>query len=422
MILYVAKITNYRLRLFKMTTIRDLIGIPAVQVYTHNRAVPIPSADPSLLYGVELEIEKVPNWDGMHVTGISSVEDGSLRDSGREFITKPMTFSFLSYVLRLFFNKNKLGEANYSERTSVHIHANCQDLTVEQLGTICLLYQCFEPLLYRWIGGDRDKNIFCVPWGHSNLSYDMVHSLVEKKDLLAVRRWMKYSGLNLLPLYTQGTIEFRHMGGTCDVERILEWAGIIGSLFAHARVISLDDTKKWILGLNTTSAYGISLDSIFKQYAFTLRYPGYEVDLEEGVLGVKYSLSSSKKKSYTASSAPGDLAGVLAQLQEADRERARIREETRQRATAEARGAVQARPFAARAFDDILAGGQNNQEQARALTGEVRIAPAPRLAGGDLLDANAPWPGPRVQQPAARPGERLMHQWDDDNRVWIRAN
>jgi hypothetical protein len=201
-----------------------------------------------------------------------------------------MSFSVLSHVLNMFFNKYKFNKDNYSERCSVHVHANVQNLTPEQLATVCLLYQVFEGIFFNIAGEGRRQNIFCVPWSETSLARTNIQTLVEKGDIGAIRRWQKYAALNLLPIFTQGTIEFRHLEGTADVERILNWCCLIGCLFEWARNRPLLDTKMMLLELNTNSQYELVLDKVFGIWAKHVRSGDYKYLLEEGVLNMKYSL------------------------------------------------------------------------------------------------------------------------------------
>lgn len=280
-----------------MPNLHELFGLPFPDVYKSNKAYPVECADPQLIQGVELEIENVPNFDEMIVSGIYHEEDGSLRNHGREFITKPMTPSVLYHVLSSFFTKNKFTENNYSERTSVHLHANCLDLTLDQLATVLLLYQVYEPLFYAYVGHDRDKNIFCIPWAETALTYAVINSIKEGK-IDGLRQWQKYTGLNLLPLFELGTIEFRHMAGTPDINFMFNWFNLVGSLFAFARKTSLEETKKWVVGLNSSSQYETVTKLVFTKWANVLTaLPNYKAMLEDGVLNMKYSILELKKVS-----------------------------------------------------------------------------------------------------------------------------
>lgn len=277
----------------------DLLGLPKVTPYRNNKATPRDCADPSLLYGLELEIENVPNWDEMLVHGMRSVEDGSLRNDGREFLTSPSTFSVQRHILERFFDKNKLTDKNYSERCSIHVHANCQDLTREQLGALCMLYQVYERLLFNFVGDDRDKNIFCIPWDQTTLTYNVVNN-IEKDSFGSLKQWQKYTALNLLPLFSLGTVEFRHMSGTNDLEKISIWLNLIGGLFQYARKNSIGDIKEQLLTLNTTSQYDDLTHRVFTFWTkYLINVPDYKQHIEEGVLNMKYSMLVPKKLTTT---------------------------------------------------------------------------------------------------------------------------
>lgn len=290
-----------------MTAIATLLGLNPVKPFVHSKAIPLPCADPSLLMGIELEIEgiKVDPTD-LYVPGLAGEADNSLRPTdegvGWEYITKPATFSVLAFVLGMFFSKAKLSEEkNYSERCSVHVHANVQDLEPEQLKSITLLYQVMERVFYGYAGNDRDMNIFCVPWAETTITHNLVEKVLDN-NIKSLRNWQKYTGLNLIPVTTQGTIEFRHLPGTCDLNRILGWLNLIGSLFAVARKHSYTEIEELLTGVNTTSEYRGLLKFVFGQWESLVDLPNIEELLEEGALNTKYILLSSVKENKTSKS------------------------------------------------------------------------------------------------------------------------
>lgn len=287
-------------------TIYDVFGAGnynQVKPWTTGKVVPLASPSPTLLYGAELEIE---NTDAISTTsGFRAVEDGSLRNFGREYISSPMTYSNLVWCLDQFFAKNKIRSimesegvfaqnSNYSERTSIHVHTNCQDLTMDQLATLCMVYETFERVLFGFVGNHRDKNIFCVPWYETNLSHQAVLSIKEN-NLPKLKMWQKYTALNLLPLFNQGTIEWRHLHGTSDVELIKTWLRLIGWIYVAAMNHQFEDLQQQLTGLNTTSQYDRVLDMVFRDDADALRLPGYQFELECGVLDMKYTLMRPQK-------------------------------------------------------------------------------------------------------------------------------
>ena len=300
------------------TPLEKHFGLDAgVRAYTNSKATPIEAACPSLLYGVELEIEHADRWEDWEGYGYSFKEDHSLRNNGRELVTQPMTISVLKFCLEQFFERSKVTEFNYSERCSVHVHANCRDLSLDQVSVVALLYQVFEVLLFQFIGADRNKNIFCVPWYETTLTYNVINNL-KSGDHHGLKKWQKYTALNLLPLYRYGTVEFRHMAGTNNLKFIIDWCNLIGCLFAYAKEHTLEQTKEWIIDLNTTSAYRDTLQTVFGNWADLLRTPGFEILLEEGVLNMKYALMSTPRPSLT-----DDIFGEMIR-QETERVRAAV--------------------------------------------------------------------------------------------------
>lgn len=270
-----------------MDNIQKLYELPTPKIYTTSKAVPLHNPAPQLLYGIELEIENCQH--DMAVNGMEQTTDGSLRNNGLEFITRPMTYSHMHYVLEMFFRKNKLSDANYSERTSVHVHTNVLDLTLSQIAAIALVYQVFEGVLFNWIGHDRRKNIFCVPWADTTLSYRTVQRL-GNNDTNPLHDWQKYTALNLKPIQAQGSIEWRHMEGNCDLSRIMTWCRLIGHIYQFATSADLKTVQGVFMNLNTTSQYLGALQQVFRDDHQVLRCNGYEQLLEDGVLDMKYSL------------------------------------------------------------------------------------------------------------------------------------
>lgn len=264
-------------------------------------------ADPTLLYGVEFEIEGLTRKAQSYcVSGMIAKTDDSLRNNGAEFITMPMRYNDLATITEQFFETAKWNENNYSERCSIHVHANCQDLTFKQLGGVLMLYQGFEKLLYNFVGGDRDKNIFCVPWSETTITYNVVNKL-QKDSTSAVRNWQKYTGLNIRPLSEIGTIEFRQMPGIFDVQKILHWYNIIGCLFDFVRKNDLDKIKSTLVDLNTTSEYARVMDDVFGPWSALLKTGDYRAALEDGILNLKFMIIESTRKEKQPEPVPDDI-------------------------------------------------------------------------------------------------------------------
>jgi len=165
-------------------------------------------------------------------------------------------------------------------------------MTWDQVQTLTLLYQVVERLIFRWIGDDRENNIFCVPLHQTAITYSSIGAGPDPGNF---RNWEKYTALNFLPMFTQGTVEWRHMAGHCDETRILLWCNIIGAMFAWAKRTPLDVAKQMITELNTSSAYEMFMYDVFTDLmACFVKEPDYKQLLEDGVLDVKYSIYNKK--------------------------------------------------------------------------------------------------------------------------------
>ena len=177
--------------------------------------------------GLECEIEGIVGHGKAEQLGFRVDQDGSLRNSGYEYISAPITipeavdgFKKLHATIR-----TKEGQ-KFSNRTSIHVHVNCSAYELNQVRNIILLYALFEEAFFLMVESDRRDNIHCVPLTETylpNLYRDNLNRLQE--------RWQKYTALNIKPLTQYGTIEFRHMHGHDDGVLMAEWLGIINNLF-----------------------------------------------------------------------------------------------------------------------------------------------------------------------------------------------
>lgn len=284
-------------------SIVQLLGLRAVKpsvMEKSERANEASPPDSNLIYGVELEIEGFVDHAPSEccVQFISYTEDGSLRNNGYEFITKPMPLNTLMTTLNSFFHKNKwIDNSNYSERCSVHVHCNVGDLLPGQLASLTLLYTVFERQLFKFVGNDRDNNIFCVPIHQTQLLNHMITGDINKINeiLDKARGWEKYTAFNMLPIFDKGSVEFRHMYGTNDLVKLLNWFRIIGHLFRYIRTTPYEAVRQSIIKINTDSRYANLTEQVFQDCAKFMLYDGFQQDMEDGVVAAKLALSTNEK-------------------------------------------------------------------------------------------------------------------------------
>lgn len=187
--------------------------------------------------GVELEVESVKDWKDLPHGWIVET-DGSLRNEGREFISPPLSRSSLETHFKMLHTNNLKYFPEwepFTERTSIHVHVNVLDQTPEQVKSIVLWYALFEPVFFAMVAPVRRNNIHCV-----GLDQTFLNETYKRSLPLFVQKWHKYTALNLLPVKSQGTIEFRHMDGHNDSTRFNEWVRTLENLWVHGQTYILD--------------------------------------------------------------------------------------------------------------------------------------------------------------------------------------
>lgn len=175
-------------------------------------------------------------------------DEGSLREFGREYISYPIrgiSIEGALLFLRDWWKKNKL-VPKFSHRTSIHIHINARDLVEKQVRMIILTYLAFEQLIFNnFISPERQSNVYCIP----------LADILGEKSTFSVIGWFKYSALNLLPLTTLGTLEFRHMEGNLDIDRIKEWVKIINHIYKFGQTKKKEEIDYYFNTINSDSGY-----------------------------------------------------------------------------------------------------------------------------------------------------------------------
>ena len=118
-------------------------------LYKNDLPVPIKN----YIFGLEIEVENIRYNlpDATYKSYWNITGDNSLRNNGVEFITLPLkAFQIDKALQQLRFRTNQF-RADFSERTSTHVHMNIRDLTIDQIYNLTLLYITVEKLLCRWL-------------------------------------------------------------------------------------------------------------------------------------------------------------------------------------------------------------------------------------------------------------------------------
>lgn len=251
---------------------------------THTNTLPL--QHPEYLFGIEVEVEGVPHphIQANHTSYWQITADGSLRNNGIEFVSAPLRASQVEYALDQLFASLPITH-EFSPRTSTHVHMNVRDLTMDQICGVVLLYTLFEDLLFKWVGGNREKNTFCTKLTDTN--YVKMYSQLSQNPQQVVDAWAKYTALNLAPIASKGTIEFRHLCGSINKDYIIGWINLISCLKGMAKKYSAQALSNEICMLNTDSAYEDFAFRVFGKSAVSLLTDGYIESMEHACSYIK---------------------------------------------------------------------------------------------------------------------------------------
>ena len=271
---------------YKAMTLRKADSIAYEK--THKIDKPFDWASTQGMVGIEIEVENMKK--GVHLEAYWDIKnDGSLRNHGIELVSVPLQIKQVQLALdHVYTQMHAQNEPDFSNRTSVHIHVNCRDLTQDQIFNFVILYAIFEKHFYQVAGTRRMNSIFCVPLFRTNQMTTINEVIYGMSP-----NWQKYCGLNLLPLFANnvtqgyGTIEFRHLHGTNNQQEVLEWINDILCLRKFACEISKDNLLAAIKEMNTTSSY---LSMYSQVFAKGRRLLSHKKDFEECVSNIKREL------------------------------------------------------------------------------------------------------------------------------------
>ena len=188
------------------------------QIYGQRATYPTIQGHPLIvgthLAGIEIELEEIHLSDEPTFQYWEAKPDGSLRNSGMEFVCSSPWGGRDLYAASLEIDSFLFRHTpDTSWRCSTHVHIDVRDLSVAQLKRMILAYIVYERVLFRCSGWHRYKNNFCVALGFAQ---EQLATLANNWHLdnhdftnRVTREWDKYTSLNLLPMGSFGSVEFR---------------------------------------------------------------------------------------------------------------------------------------------------------------------------------------------------------------------
>lgn len=260
----------------------------------HRQVTPLFNEKP-VFCGVEVEIENVKLKD-IHkpdaVLGWNTHQDNSLR-AGVEYVSYPLAQGDMEVALASLFHWLKYAvrtTPEFSWRTSIHVHVNARDMTLNEISNLILLYSIFEGMLFEFSSNrSRAEGVFCVPLTQCALQSN-IREFFASQDISQITHdygWDKYSALNANRLKDYGTLEFRHMPGTWNIVKISQWIDVIIRLRLAASRLSREEILGYLKQLNTLSNYGELQHKVFGDAAPLIGAPQNSIKLLSA--GVSYA-------------------------------------------------------------------------------------------------------------------------------------
>jgi len=246
---------------------------------------------PGTLVGIEIEMERY-DFLAEDLVYWSCVGDGSLRNNGIEFVSHILGSKDIAPALDEI--GPRINKYSDSWRAGIHVHVNVNNLTFAELMSACKLYALLEPLLFTWEGNNRDKSNFCPPWSvlptHPKALADMLRCIntdhggyrpTAHDCLQTMKRTIgnlrKYSAVNLASVYKHGTIEFRFMRSSKDVEKIRSFVKLCAS------IVEVGSGLVGVSPLDTLSSNGADYVVDMIEAPFLKKVKDYERLIWDGV-------------------------------------------------------------------------------------------------------------------------------------------
>ena len=186
--------------------------------------------------GIEIEVEgkRLPHDDETPPPWVYH-SDGSLRgeDNGEYVLRKPLSFEAIPNALQELWSVFKAKKSSFddSNRTSVHVHVNCQDWHLNRLASFLGLYYTLEEILTEWCGEHRVGNLFCLRGIDAPGTVTAFKRFIQTDGEYRLNDALHYAAMNPNALKKYGSLEIRTLRGCSDPGIIEKWVSIIERLY-----------------------------------------------------------------------------------------------------------------------------------------------------------------------------------------------
>jgi hypothetical protein len=234
--------------------------------------------------GIEIEVEgfNLPHRIAKYWT---THHDGSLRgDESLEYVfAKPLPRQDFGLALAYLDEswKKRGSRIDESPRAGVHAHINVQQLTEKQLVSFFCLYSVFEDLIVKYCGKEREGNLFCLRLRDAEYLVDFLITIFKNGNLgkLLTDR-IRYASVNMSSIPKYGSMEFRAMRSTRDMNAIKLWVDML--LMIKDKSLLFNNPSDIITSLSAQGDEAF-LNNIMGQYAEVLHCKNEGQLIREGV-------------------------------------------------------------------------------------------------------------------------------------------
>lgn len=243
--------------------------------------------------GISIVINDLVKWWTFH-------NDGSLRklkpgDEAIEYVTKkPLTLEEAEEAIDVLCKfLNAPGKNVYdSYRTSIHVHVNCMNDTYLHIYNFITLCIIFDELFVSQNGEHRVGNNFCLRAKDAQGQIVTLCDHITKfGHLFKLENNLRYSSVNFASLNKFGTVEFRSLECTTDVNRIKHWIRTINALKKASREFS--NPQEIISKFSQVGTENFLITCLEEQAAKYINVPEHSQMMFEGMrLAQEFAFSS----------------------------------------------------------------------------------------------------------------------------------
>lgn len=228
--------------------------------------------------GTHLPVELDKHW--------SVHNDGSLQAGfeAKEYVMRgPASLEGVKEALDYLDSVYKSNRTTVKETmtSGVHVHVNVQDYTPKELFTFMTTYFILEELLIKFCGDHREGNHFCLRAKDAEwIINELVDSARTHKFGNLKNDNIRYCSLNPCSLFKYGSIEFRAMRGTRDLDAIYTWVKILDRVRLSAKNFPDPAEVAKLMSIGGESQF---VRTVLGEYADMFLVPGYKQMVKDGV-------------------------------------------------------------------------------------------------------------------------------------------